>query len=89
MLHAAFEQHLGESVDRRHEHPPGLIEAVQTMQLVELVRGKRLFAPVLLSVMTGLRRGEVVALRWRDVDIAGKMMSIVQAAEQTKAGVRY
>ncbi len=38
--------------------------------------------------MCGLRRGEVVALRWRNVDLDRGQISVVASAEQTEQGVR-
>jgi len=61
----------------------------QTAELIEAVRGKRIFVPVILAVLCGLRRGEIAALRWRNVNLAGDQLAVVQSAEQTKAGVRY
>src|SRR5690606_24925487 len=61
----------------------------QTAELIELVRGTRLHIPVMLAVMCGLRRGEIVALRWRHVDLEGMALAIVESAEQTKEGIRY
>ena len=57
--------------------------------MLDVLKPTRLFMPVLLSVMCGLRRGEVIALRWRNVDLDGKSIAIVESAEQTKDGVRY
>jgi integrase len=42
-----------------------------------------------LAVLGGLRRGEIAALRWRQVDLAEAQLAVVQSAEQTKDGVRY
>ena len=61
----------------------------QTAELMETARDKRVFIPVLLAVLGGLRRGEIAALRWRQVDLAGAQLAVVQSAEQTKDGVRY
>jgi integrase len=44
--------------------------------------------PILLGVLCGLRRGEVVALRWRSVDLDAGKLSVVASAEQTDQGVR-
>jgi integrase len=60
----------------------------QTAELIQAVRGKRIFVPTILAVLCGLRRGEIAALRWRNVDLAVGQLSVVQSAEQTKAGVR-
>ncbi|WP_287060303.1 hypothetical protein [Mesorhizobium sp.] len=37
----------------------------QTATLLETLRSTRMFIPVLLAVTCGLRRGEILALRWR------------------------
>lgn len=61
----------------------------QTAELLDVVRGTRLHVPIMLAVMCGLRRGEIVALRWRNVDFQTGSLAIVESAEQTKEGVRY
>ena len=45
------------------------LDADGTVELIEAARGDGLFVPVLLGVLCGLRRGEIVALRWRSVDL--------------------
>jgi integrase len=49
----------------------------------------RMFIPALLGVLCGLRRGEIVALRWRNVDLSNASIAVVESAEQTKDSVRY
>jgi integrase len=61
----------------------------QTAALLDAVRDTRMFIPTVLAVLCGLRRGEVAAVRWRSVDLAAASMSVVESAEQTKAGIRY
>jgi len=46
------------------------------------VEGDRLYAAYLLAATTGLRRGEVLGLRWRDVDMAGGRLAVVQTLLQ-------
>jgi integrase len=69
--------------------PMRTYDLTQTAELIEVVRGKRIHIPTLLAVLCGLRRGEIAALRWRDVDLANGQLAVLQSAEQTKAGVRY
>jgi integrase len=57
--------------------------------LIETARTTTLFIPVLLAVTTGLRRGELAALRWQHCDLDRAQLSIEESAEQTKAGIRY
>ncbi|THD71886.1 MAG: site-specific integrase [Bradyrhizobium sp.] len=64
-------------------------DMTQTVKLLEELRESRLRLPVLLGVMCGLRRGEIVALRWGHIDLAAGKMMVVESAEQTAAGIRY
>jgi integrase len=61
----------------------------ETVKLIEALRDTPLFVPTLLAVLCGLRRGEICALRWRNVDLANGQLSVVQSLEQTKAGLRF
>lgn len=64
-------------------------DMTQTAELLEVARGTRLLVPVILGILCGLRRGEIVALRWRQVDLANAQLAVVASAEQTREGVRY
>jgi integrase len=64
-------------------------DVAQTVELIDAIRRSRLFVAVLLGVCCGLRRGEVAALRWGQVNLNSGSLSVVQSAEQTKTTVRY
>lgn len=61
----------------------------ETAQMIEAMRGTSLHVPALLAVMCGLRRGEICALRWRNVDLIAASLSVVESLEQTRAGLRF
>lgn len=63
----------------------------QSAVLIEAFRPTRMFMAMMLAVTCGLRRGEIAALRWRDVELGDnrRHLSVRESAEQTKAGVRY
>jgi integrase len=65
-----------------------VLDTDATAELIEAARETSLFIPILLGVRCGLRRGEVVALRWRNVDLERGQISVVASAEQTDRGVR-
>ena len=52
--------------------------------------GGRLYVPAMLSLFTGMRRGEVLALRWGCVDLDGKVIKVREAIEPTEThGIRF
>jgi integrase len=61
----------------------------QTAALIEAMRPTRMFIPTILAVLCGLRRGEIAALRWKNVDLDTGNVAIVESAEQTAKGIRY
>ena len=65
-----------------------VLDTDATAELIEAARETSLFMPIMLGVRCGLRRGEVVALRWRNVDLERGQISVVASAEQTDLGVR-
>lgn len=64
-----------------------VLSAAQMLGVVEASAGTVLEIPVLLAVATGMRRGEIVALRWRDVDMAAGSVT-VRASIDTAPGSR-
>jgi integrase len=64
------------------------LDADGTVELIEAARGDRLFIPILLGVLCGLRRGEVTALRWRSVDLDRGQLAVIASTEQTDDGIR-
>ena len=49
----------------------------------EYVHGTRLEAVYLTAMLTGMRRGEVLALRWSDVDLAADSISVTGSLQGT------
>lgn len=52
--------------------------ADQTRHFLESVRSDRLYAVYLLAFTTGMRRGELLGLRWSDIDFEAARLSIQQ-----------
>jgi integrase len=65
-----------------------VLSADQAQTLLAAVRHTRVYRPVLLALATGMRRGEILALRWRNVDLDRGSLRVVESLEQTKAGLR-
>ncbi|MFN3653514.1 MAG: tyrosine-type recombinase/integrase [Armatimonadota bacterium] len=67
----------------------GVLTVDQMRTLVTVVRETRLYIPILLAVSTGMRRGEILGLRWRDVDLAAGVISVRQSVQQTRSGLHF
>jgi integrase len=66
------------------------IQVLDDNELASLLRhlkGRAIYMPVLMAASTGMRRGEVLALRWKDIDLDRASLQVAQVVEQTKAGL--
>ncbi|SRR5579859_114364 len=45
---------------------------------------KWIYEPVLLGLTTGMRRGEILGLRWRDVDLDGAKLTVQQVMDEVR-----
>lgn len=56
-----------------------------TAKLLVSAQSTRVWIPVLLAVTTGMRRGEILGLRWSDVDLDNGVLCVRQALSKTQA----
>jgi len=61
----------------------------QVKTLLDGLRGHRLYPIAVLGLATGMRRGELVALRWGDVDLDRGRIRVARSIEQTNEGLRF
>jgi len=58
----------------------------ETRSLLAAAAGDRLEALYVLAVTTGMRQGELLALRWRDVDLQTGMVQVRTTLQRSKDG---
>lgn len=66
-----------------------VLDAAETASLLQAAEGGRLHLPILLAVTTGMRRGEILGLRWQDVDAKAGAAAVRQSLQRTKAGMTF
>ncbi len=69
--------------------PMATLDADQSARLLEAIAHSRVYWPVLLALSTGMRRGEVLAVRWKNVDLDRATLRVMESLEQTKTGIRF
>ncbi len=62
------------------------LTADEARQLLTAAQGHRLHALFELALHTGLRKGELLGLRWEDLDLAGGTASIRRTMQRTNSG---
>lgn len=55
--------------------------AIELATFLASARGQRLYPALHLTAHTGMRRGEVVGLKWCDLDVASKRLSIMRTLQ--------
>jgi integrase len=60
-----------------------VLSSSETAVLLGACKNTPLYMPVLLGVSCGLRRGEILALKWTDVDFDSGKLTIQRSLEQT------
>ena len=60
------------------------LQPASARALLGALRGHPLYLLASLALATGMRRNEMLALRWRDVDLDAGRLAIEQSLEQTR-----
>jgi integrase len=61
----------------------------EAASLLRAASGTDLYLPVVLALACGLRRGEILALKWEDVDLERDVLLVRRSLEQTNQGLRF
>jgi len=71
---------------RVREEEIEILTAGEMQRVLEILREKPLYAITALALASGLRRGELLALRWQDINLDGAHLHVERALEETKRG---
>lgn len=71
---------------RRQPVEPPTVDVVQSH--LDALRGTRYYRPALIAAATGMRRGEVLGLEWRHVDLGAGVVRVRQNVRQIASTVK-
>jgi integrase len=66
-----------------------ILDKNEIVTLIGAAKGTSLYVPILVAVTTGMRRGELLALRWSDIDLKASILTVSQALERIKGKFEF
>lgn len=75
------------AVEEQDERPALSID--ELVRLIHAARGHQLYVPILITTTAGLRRGEILGLRWEDVDLDSGVVTVRRALKQIGRQVMF
>jgi integrase len=66
-----------------------VLDEEQIRTLLVGLEGTDLYPVVLVAATTGMRRGELLALRWQDIDLEEGVIAVNRAVEQISTGIAF
>jgi integrase len=79
-----------ESLPKVRQQEVQIVSEDQLPVLLEKIRGHKIEPVALLALFCGLRRGEILALKWGNIDLDRSVLRVRHSLEETRAGgVRF
>jgi integrase len=66
-----------------------ILSKAEVATLLRAAEGSPLYLPVLVAVTTGMRRGELLGLRWSDIDLKAARLTVNQSLERSKGKTMF
>lgn len=66
-----------------------VLTPVEASKLLRELEGDRLVGVFVVALSTGLRRGELLGLRWKDVDLPGRTLFVRQTLQRIDGELRF
>jgi integrase len=79
----------GAQPPRPRRAEPAAVDASLCERLLQATRGTRLECPVAIAMATGMRRGEILGLRWSDIDEGDTVAHVRRSIQPTRTGLVY
>ena len=77
-----------EAPPRVEREEVAILTGEQVRHVVKGLKDQPLYTKVIVGLFTGMRRSEILGLRWSHADLDAKMITVRGAVEETNAGLR-
>jgi integrase len=65
------------------------LNGAEAAALLKAAKGTIMFAPLVVALTTGVRRGELLGLRWRDLNEQTAALTVARSIEQTRGQLAF
>lgn len=72
----------------QEKRKPKIWNETQVGKFLDAAKGRRFFGLFVTGIHTGLRKGELLALTWDDLDLENKMLHVSKTLAKTKKGLQ-
>lgn len=77
------------SLPRKNTQEAKVLSEQECRRLLDKARSTDIYLPILLALTTGMRRGEICALEWSDIDLERGIVVVSHNCVETPDGLEY
>lgn len=71
------------------KYKPLVLNNKEITQLIKAISNTDIYIPVIIGIYTGMRRGEILGLTWKNIDLEQGTLKVVQALYPTANGLIF
>ncbi len=71
------------------KYKPLVLNNKEITELINVISNTDIYIPVMIAIYTGMRRGEILGLTWKNIDLAQGTLNVVQALYPTENGLIF
>lgn len=79
----------GAQPPRPRRPEPAVVDAELAMRILTAARGQAIDLPAAIAIATGIRRGEILGLRWSDLDAEFSVAHVRRTLQSTTSGAVF